>query len=202
MSFQDKRDLWYVSGNRERGDVFAIPIIEVEEGAVTLSDDIARLKDSDIDGARRWTVVAITGEEAVEKLARFCLEDPEESLSALAEKMAIPYDTLAKYAREGKILARKSGGVWLSTAQTVRAAGIRPHCQKEMSRSKFLGGVIYTHSTSQTDFEAVADRLAQTEPNFDREEFFAGIEEAREDWRETIKDIGPLDTGQGCDAGD
>lgn len=71
-----------------------------------------------------------------------------------------------------------------------------------MSHSKFLGGVAYTHSTHLTDFDEIADRLAQTEPGFDREEFFAGIEQARADWRETIKDIGPLDTAQGHDAGD
>lgn len=118
--------LWYVSGNREQGDVFAIPVIEVEEGAVILDSDIARLKDSDVDGARRWIVVAADGEEAVEKLARFCLEDPEEALPALAEKTGIPYDTLARYAREGRILARKSGGVWLSTKRTIEAAGIKP----------------------------------------------------------------------------
>jgi len=71
-----------------------------------------------------------------------------------------------------------------------------------MSNSKFLGGVAYTHSTSQTDFNEIADRLAQTEPGFDREQFFAGIEQARDDWRQTIKDIGPLYSEQGHDAGD
>ena len=124
--FEDKRDLWYVSGNREQGDVFAIPVTEAEEGAVVLADDIARLRDGDVDGARRWVVVALSGEEAVEKLARFCLEDPEESLPALSERLGIPYDTLVKYAREGKILARKSGGVWLSTRRAIEAAGIKP----------------------------------------------------------------------------
>lgn len=126
MGFQDKRDLWYVSGNKERGDVFAIPVTEAEEGAVILADDIARLKDSDVDGARRWVIVAADGEEAVEKLARFCLEDPEESLPALAEALGIPYDTLAVYARTGRILARKSGGVWLSTKRAIEAAAIKP----------------------------------------------------------------------------
>lgn len=126
MSFEDKRDLWYVSGNREQGDVFAIPVTEVEEGAVVLADDIARLKNSEIDDARRWVVVAENGEAAVEKLARFCLEDPEESLSALAERLGIPYYTLVRYAREGRVLARKSGGVWLSTQRAVEAAAIKP----------------------------------------------------------------------------
>lgn len=74
--------------------------------------------------------------------------------------------------------------------------------KSKFSKSRFLGGIVYTHSNSHTDFNEAADRLAQTEPDFDREEFFAGIEQAREDWRETIKDIGPLDTGQGHDAGD
>ena len=126
MSFEDKRDLWYVSGNRDKDDVFAIPVTEVEEGAAILSDDIARLKDSDVDRARRWVVVAADGEEAVKKLARFCLEDPEEALPALAAALGIPYDTLAHYAREGRILARKSGGVWLSTKRAIKAAGIKP----------------------------------------------------------------------------
>ena len=125
MSFEDKRDLWYVSGNKDTGDVFAVPVIEVGEDHVVLTDGIARLKDSDVDGARRWVVVAADGEEAVEKLARFCLEDPEESLPALAEKTGVPYDTLARYAREGRILARRSGGVWLSTVQAIEAAGIK-----------------------------------------------------------------------------
>jgi len=52
--------------------------------------------------------------------------EPEESLPALSKRMGIPYDTLVKYARDGKILARKSGGVWLSTARAIEAAGIKP----------------------------------------------------------------------------
>ena len=53
----------------------------------------------------------------------------EESLSALAEMTGIPYNTLAKYAREGRFPARKSGGVWLATRGAVEAAGIRARHQ-------------------------------------------------------------------------
>lgn len=126
MSFEDGRDLWYVSGNREQGDVFAVPVTEVEESAVILADGIARLKNSEVDEARRWVVVAESGEEAVGKLARFCLGDPEESLPALALETGIAYDTLVRYAREGRVPARKSGGVWFSTRRAVEAAGIKP----------------------------------------------------------------------------
>lgn len=54
------------------------------------------------------------------------LHEPEESLPALSEALGIPYDTLVRYAREGRVLARKSGGVWLSTVRAVQAAAIKP----------------------------------------------------------------------------
>ncbi len=126
MSFQDKRDLWYISGNRGKGDIFAVPVTEVEPGAVILADGIAQLKNSDVDGARRWIVVADSGEEAVSKLARFCLNDPEMPLPTLAREMGIPYPTLVTAAQQGRLPARKVGGrMWLSTRAAVEAAGIK-----------------------------------------------------------------------------
>jgi len=62
-------------------------------------------------------------------------DTPEEALPALAAELSIPYDTLVRYAREGRILARKSGGVWLSTHRAIEAAGIKPRRQ----RPGFLG---------------------------------------------------------------
>jgi len=50
----------------------------------------------------------------------------EESLPAIAEMTGIPYNTLARYAREGRFIARKSGGVWLSTLSAVNEARIKP----------------------------------------------------------------------------
>lgn len=80
MTFKDKRDLWYISGNKDKGDIFAIPSTEIGEEHQILTDEIARLADSDIDGARRWIVVAQSGEEAVETLKAFCqkCEHPKE----------------------------------------------------------------------------------------------------------------------------
>ena len=51
--------------------------------------------------------------------------EPEQSLPRLAELTGVPYDTLAHYARTGRILARKSGGVWLSTVTAVEYVGIK-----------------------------------------------------------------------------
>jgi len=45
-----------------------------------------------------------------------------ETLVALAEQMEMPYDTLAKAAREGRIMARKSGGTYLTTRRAVEYA--------------------------------------------------------------------------------
>ena len=52
--------------------------------------------------------------------------EPEESLPVLAEQTGIPYDTLARYVRDGRILARKSGGIWLTTRRAVEYANIAP----------------------------------------------------------------------------
>lgn len=68
MTFKNKRDLWYVSGNKSTGDIFAHPTTEIGEPANIITDEVAQLADSDIDGARRWIVVAADGEQAIEKL--------------------------------------------------------------------------------------------------------------------------------------
>jgi hypothetical protein len=47
---------------------------------------------------------------------------PEEVLSVLSERMSIGYDTLARAARDGRLLARQSGVTWLSTSAAVEAA--------------------------------------------------------------------------------
>lgn len=48
----------------------------------------------------------------------------------LSEGMDIPYDSLVKAAREGRIQARQSGSVWLSTIaavqQAIQAGTLRP----------------------------------------------------------------------------
>jgi len=74
----------------------------------------------------RVLVKVAGGEQIAVPASAVDAHEPEESLPALSEKMGVPYDTLVKYARDGKILARKSGGVWLSTARAIEAAGIKP----------------------------------------------------------------------------
>lgn len=75
------------------------------------------------DGAR---VELPGGRCVVVDAAAVDAHEPEEALASLAEITGIPYGTLAKYAREGRILGRKSGGVWLSTQRAVEAANIAP----------------------------------------------------------------------------
>jgi len=71
MSFEDKRSLWYISGNSCRGDVYAIPATEIGEEFKQHTSEIVQLANS-LDGARRWIVVAPSGEKAVKKLVAFC----------------------------------------------------------------------------------------------------------------------------------
>lgn len=75
MTFQNKRSLWYISGNKDTGDIFAHPTTEIGEPHTILTDEVARLADSDIDGARRWIVVADDGEQAIEKLTIYLLKE-------------------------------------------------------------------------------------------------------------------------------
>ncbi|RLC84857.1 MAG: hypothetical protein DRJ03_13120 [Chloroflexi bacterium] len=72
MSFKNKRDLWYVSGNKDRGDIYAIPATEIGEKFKQHTNEIVQLANSELDGARRWVVVAPSGEAAVKKLVAFC----------------------------------------------------------------------------------------------------------------------------------
>jgi hypothetical protein len=44
------------------------------------------------------------------------------TLPELARLTGIPYDTLVKAAREGRLDARKSNGVWLSTLEAIAEA--------------------------------------------------------------------------------
>lgn len=67
------------------------------------------------------------GRQVIVDAAAVDAHEPEESLATLAILTGISYDTLAKYAREGRFLARKSGATWLSTVRAVGAAGIKPH---------------------------------------------------------------------------
>lgn len=47
---------------------------------------------------------------------------PEESLSHLAKTMGINYNTLVRAVQEGRVLARKSGKMWLSTENAIEHA--------------------------------------------------------------------------------
>lgn len=49
-------------------------------------------------------------------------DDPEETVAELARQMDLGYDALVKAAREGRILARKSGAIWLTTRCAVEYA--------------------------------------------------------------------------------
>lgn len=48
--------------------------------------------------------------------------EPEESLQVLAEATGVEYDTLRRAAWDGRLLARKSGDIWLSTRTAVEYA--------------------------------------------------------------------------------
>jgi hypothetical protein len=55
--------------------------------------------------------------------------EPEETLSVLSDQTGIGYDTLARAARDGRLLARQSGVTWLSTESAVQAALKLGHLQ-------------------------------------------------------------------------
>ena len=76
-----------------------------------------------------WRVADVAQSGLVHYERKWARAEREESISALAEMTGIPYNTLAKYAREGRFPARKSGGVWLATRGAVEAAGIRARHQ-------------------------------------------------------------------------
>jgi hypothetical protein len=72
MTFQDKRNLWFVSGNKDKDgntvSIHTVSVCDIEPGAVFESDVVARLTDDDIDGVRRYVVVAATSGDAIETL--------------------------------------------------------------------------------------------------------------------------------------
>ena len=73
MSFKNKRNLWCVGGNKDRGDIYAIPATEIGEKVIKRhTSEIVQLVNSELDGSCRWVVVAPNGEAAVEKLVAFC----------------------------------------------------------------------------------------------------------------------------------
>lgn len=75
------------------------------------------------DGVQVWVQLPDGREIAVEAAAVGSgLNGPEETVSALAEKMDIAYNTLIKAVREGRVLARKSASTWFTTARAVEYA--------------------------------------------------------------------------------
>lgn len=69
------------------------------------------LSDSDAHQGKRWS------RDAIEALLDEVMTGRE-----LSEGMDIPYDSLVKAFREGRIQARQSGATWLSTVSAVKAA--------------------------------------------------------------------------------
>ena len=73
-----------------------------------------------------WDDDFLSDDDAVAEAARDMIDATQagrvEALPALAELTGVPYDTLIKAAKGGRIQARKSGGTWLSTVEAVRAA--------------------------------------------------------------------------------
>lgn len=105
-------------GEKYESDIEELPPIPLEAGIPIGFHDFL---DGNMAG-----VELPTGEWVAVPADAVDLHEPEETLPALAEALGIPYYTLARYAREGRILARRSGGVWLSTVRAVEAAGIKP----------------------------------------------------------------------------
>ena len=50
------------------------------------------------------------------------LYESEETVIVLAEALDLSYDALVKACRQGRVLARKSGGTWLTTRRAVEYA--------------------------------------------------------------------------------
>lgn len=77
------------------------------------------LMDSDAHQGKRWS------RDAIENLLNEVMTGRE-----LADGMDIPYHSLVKAFREGRIQARQSGSTWLSTIaavkQAIEAGTIRP----------------------------------------------------------------------------
>ena len=73
-----------------------------------------------------WDDNLLSDDDAVREAALDMIDATQagrvEALPALAELTGVPYDTLIKAAKSGRIQGRKSGGTWLSTVEAVRAA--------------------------------------------------------------------------------
>lgn len=50
------------------------------------------------------------------------LHESEETIIVLADALGLNYDALVKACRENRVLARKSGGTWLTTSRAVEYA--------------------------------------------------------------------------------
>lgn len=50
------------------------------------------------------------------------IPEPENAVGVLAEALDLSYNALVKACREDRVLARKSGGVWLTTQRAVEYA--------------------------------------------------------------------------------
>ena len=88
MTFQNKRNLWFISGNKDKEgnttSIHTVSVCDVEDGATFESDVVARLTDDDIDGVRRYVVVAVTSGDAVEVLREH--QRPERQARAQARQ--------------------------------------------------------------------------------------------------------------------
>lgn len=73
-----------------------------------------------------WDDALLSDNDAVEEAAKDMIDttqaDRAEALPALSRLTGVPYDTLIKATKAGRIQARQSGGTWLSTVEAVRAA--------------------------------------------------------------------------------
>ena len=75
------------------------------------------------DGNQVWVQLPDGREVAVDAAAVDSgLNGPEETVPALAEQTGINYEALTKAVREGRVLARKSAGTWLTTLRAIEYA--------------------------------------------------------------------------------
>jgi hypothetical protein len=89
---------------------------------VEIGDYIRRYLDNDQDllGDADWIIEA--AEAMIEEREGELPSPPGRALAGLAEELGMPYDTLAKAAREGRLWAWKDGGIWLSLGRFVEQA--------------------------------------------------------------------------------
>jgi predicted CopG family antitoxin len=91
--------IWLVSGNRDREtgeykDAYAIPLNYLPDDGIIVIPGIARLSDNEVDGARKWAVVADDGQEAYEMVAAMVTAarslDPDHHVVAGVDTRTIP----------------------------------------------------------------------------------------------------------------